>query len=49
MSQKGYTMYFFYKYEYTHAGCIHLRKIVYLSIGMDKYVPLYMYRYYKDV
>ena len=34
-----------FKYEYIHARCIHMRKIVYLSIGIDKYLPLYMYRY----
>ena len=33
------------KYEYMHARCIHMRKIVHLTIGIDKYLPLYMYRY----
>ena len=32
------------KYEYIHARCIHMRKIVYVSIGIDKYLPVYMYR-----
>ena len=27
---------FFSKYKYIHARCIHTRKIVYLSIGIDK-------------
>ena len=36
---------FFSKYEYTHVRCIHMRKIVYLTIGIDTYLPLYIYRY----
>ena len=36
---------FFSKYEYIHARCIHMRKIEYLTIGIDKYLPLYMCRY----
>ena len=35
----------FSKYEYIHARCIHMRKIVYLIFGIHKYLPLYMYRY----
>ena len=30
-------------------GCIHMRKIVYLLIGIDKYLPLYMYIYLDKV
>ena len=45
MSKKGYTMYFLSKYEYIHARCIHMRKIVYLIFGKHKYLPLYMYIY----
>ena len=36
---------FFSKYEYIHVRCIHMRIIVYVSIGIDKYLLLYMYRY----
>ena len=44
MCQEGYTMYFS-KYEYIHARHIYMRKIVYLSIGIYKYLALYIYRY----
>ena len=42
---KGIYNVFFSRYEYIHARCIHMRKIVYLSISIDKHLPLYMYRY----
>ena len=35
----------FSKYEYIHARYIHMRKIVYSTISIDKYQSLYMSRY----
>ena len=36
---------FFSKYEYIHARCIRMRKIVYSTIGIDKYQSFYTCRY----
>ena len=33
---------FFSKYEYIHARCIHMRKLLDLTFGIYKYIPLYM-------
>ena len=35
----------FSKYEYIHARWIYMRKNGYLTFGIHKYLPLYMYRY----
>ena len=44
-----YNVFFYSKYYYIHARCIHVRKIVYSTICIDKYQSLCMCIYIDTV